>query len=169
MTVDEIALDDSAAALLRRAIAIAQTARARGNHPFGALLADSAGAILLESENAVTTTGDATAHAEMLLASAASRSLRSEERAGATLYTSTEPCAMCAGAIYWSGIGRVLYAMPESRLLALTGSDPANPTMQLDCRVVLRSGQRPIEVVGPALVDEAIAVHLGFWGVSAPD
>ena len=70
---------------------------------------------------------------------------------------------MCAGAIYWCGIGRVVYGMAESSLLAITGDHAENPTLRLPCRVVFASGQRPIAVVGPALIDEAAAVHHGFW------
>ena len=83
--------------------------------------------------------------------------------AGATLYSSAEPCAMCAGAIYWCGIGRVVYALSEHALLGLTGDHPENPTFSLPCREVFARGQRPIEVVGPALEAEAAAAHAGFW------
>ena len=71
---------------------------------------------------------------------------------------------MCAGAIYWSGIGRVVYALAEDALRAMTGDDPANPTMALPCREVFARGQRQTIVEGPALEDEAGAVHAGFWG-----
>jgi tRNA(Arg) A34 adenosine deaminase TadA len=70
---------------------------------------------------------------------------------------------MCAGAIYWAGVGRVVDGLAETDLRALTGSHPENPTLDLDCRTVFRAGQRHIEVVGPALTEEAIAVHEGFW------
>ena len=73
---------------------------------------------------------------------------------------------MCAGAIYWSRVGRLVYAMAETDLLALTGDHPGNPTLHLGCRLVLGSGQRSIEIVGPALAEEAIAVHEGFWDAS---
>ena len=111
----------------------------------------------------MVTTGDVTGHAETNLIRTASSMLPLEALARATVYSSTEPCAMCAGAIYWSGVGRLVYAMAESDLLALTGSHPANPTLDLGCRLVLRSGQRAIEVMGPLLAGEAIAVHEGFW------
>jgi tRNA(Arg) A34 adenosine deaminase TadA len=81
----------------------------------------------------------------------------------ATLYSSAEPCAMCAGGIYWSGIGRVVYALSEHRLLEITGAHPANPTLSLPCREVFARGQRHIEVLGPLLEDEAAEVHRGFW------
>ena len=80
-----------------------------------------------------------------------------------TLYTSAEPCAMCAGAIYWCGIGRVVYALSEHQLLGLTGDHPENPTFALPCREVFARGQRRIEVTGPCLEEEAAAAHAGFW------
>jgi len=156
-------LNDRDQRLLRLAIAVSARSRGRGNHPFGAVLADADGEVLLEAENSVVTTGDVTGHAEMNLIRTASRTLPREVLARATVYSSTEPCAMCAGAIYWSGVGRLVYAMAEGDLLALTGDHPANPTLDLGCRLVLRSGQRQIEVIGPALIEEAIAAHEGFW------
>jgi tRNA(Arg) A34 adenosine deaminase TadA len=86
-----------------------------------------------------------------------------QELATATLYTSAEPCVMCAGAVYWSGIARVVYALSEIKLLALTGNHPENPTLSLPCRDVFSHGQRRIEVVGPMLEDEAAVPHKGFW------
>ena len=157
-----VTLDDQDERLLRLAIAISSRSREHGNHPFGAVLADEDGDLLLEAENSVITTGDATGHAEMGLIRVASRTLSAEARAKTTLYSSAEPCAF-AGAIYWGGVGRVVYAMAESDLRALTGSHPDNPTLDLDCRTVFRAGQRHIEVSGPALGEEAIAVHEGFW------
>ena len=70
---------------------------------------------------------------------------------------------MCAGAIYWAGIGRLVYGLSEHRLRAVTGNHPENPTLDLPCRAVFASGQRPTEVVGPLLQDEAEAVHDGVW------
>ena len=93
--------------LLRRAIDLARQARAHGNHPFGALLADAHGQVLLEAENTVLTGRDATGHAETNLIRLASAQLSEEARLHSTLYTSTEPCPMCTGAIFWAGVGRV--------------------------------------------------------------
>ncbi len=152
---------------MRRAIGLARLARGHGNHPFGALLADAEGEVLLEAENTVVTASDLTGHAELNLVRQASKHLDGDARAAATLYTSTEPCAMCAGAIYWAGVSRVVFGLRESELPALTGTDPRNPTLALPCREVFARGQRPIEVVGPVLEDEARAVHEGFW--DAPD
>ena len=149
--------------LLRLAIDVAARARRAGNHPFGAVLASAAGEVLLEGENSVATERDVTGHAELNLVRAASRAFTEEELGSTTLYSSTEPCAMCAGGIYWSGIGRVVYALPEVRLGELTGADAENPTMHLSARTVLAAGQRSIVVDGPAELPEAEAVHHGFW------
>jgi tRNA(Arg) A34 adenosine deaminase TadA len=149
---------------LRRAIALSQSARANGRHPFGALIIAPPGEVLAAAENrAVGPDGDATGHAELEAVRAASRRHSAEALAAATLYSSAEPCAMCAGAIYWSGIGRVVYGLSEERLLALTGNHPENPTLRLPCREVFARGQRAIEVIGPRLEDEAAAAHAGFW------
>jgi tRNA(Arg) A34 adenosine deaminase TadA len=149
---------------LRRAIEVAAAARAHGNHPFGAILVGPDGEVLLEAENTVTTERDATGHAERNLMSQASRRFDRALLAKSTMYTSTEPCAMCAGSVYWVGVRRVVYGLSEKGLLALTGAHPENPTFDLPCRTVFAGGQAPTEVLGPLLVEEATAVHAGFWG-----
>jgi tRNA(Arg) A34 adenosine deaminase TadA len=149
--------------LIRHALEIARRAIANGNHPFGALLADASGAVLLEAENTVDTARDPTGHAETNLVRLAGARFSKAELAGMTLYTSTEPCAMCSGAIYWAGIGRVVYGLSEAGLLELTGDNPSNETMHLPCREVLSRGQRIVQIVGPLLEDEAARVHAGFW------
>jgi tRNA(Arg) A34 adenosine deaminase TadA len=149
--------------LLRRAIALSLTAREHGNHPFGAVLVGPSGDIVLEAENTVTTGHDVTHHAELNLVRIACASIAYAHLPGHTLYTSCEPCAMCAGAIYWAGIGRVVYGLSEVGLLALTGDHPDNPTLMLPCREVFAAGSRVTDVSGPLLEDEAAAPHQGFW------
>lgn len=148
---------------LRRAIEVATAAREHGNHPFGAVLVDPAGQIVLEAENSVVTTADVTGHAETNLVRMASTTIPHGELPAYTLVTSTEPCAMCTGAIYWAGIGRVVFGLPETALLTLTGDHPENPTLDLPCRQVLAAGSRSTEVIGPLLADEAAVPHEGFW------
>jgi len=150
-------------ALLRQAIALAEASRDAGQHPFGALLADAQGRVLMQAMNGFHPHGDGTAHAERLLATRACTELPPEARAAATLYSSAEPCAMCSGAIYWAGIGRVVYGLSEARLKAMIGANPENLTMALPCRDVFAAGQRAIAVEGPLLEDEAATVHRGFW------
>jgi tRNA(Arg) A34 adenosine deaminase TadA len=149
---------------LRRSFDTARRARRHGNHPFGAVLASAAGDVLIEAENGFLPDHDMTAHAERLVASQASKQFDRDVLAGATLYSSAEPCAMCAGAIYWAGIGRVVYGLAERRLKELTGNHAENPTLDLPCRTVFAAGQRKVEVVGPLLEDEAAALHADAWG-----
>jgi tRNA(Arg) A34 adenosine deaminase TadA len=148
---------------LRRAFVVAERARSRGNHPFGAILVSGSGDVLLETENGYMPERDMTGHAERLLATAASKQFGPKFLADCTLYCSAEPCCMCAGAAYWAGIGRVVYGLSERRLRAITGNHAENPTLDLPCRTVFAAGQRPVEVIGPLLEDEAAAVHAGAW------
>jgi tRNA(Arg) A34 adenosine deaminase TadA len=148
---------------LRRSFDIARRATTHGNHPFGAVLVDRSRKVLIEAENGYMPAHDGTAHAERLLATQACTSLAADVLRATTLYSSAEPCAMCAGAIYWAGIGRLVYALSEHRLRAITGNHPENPTLNLPCREVFASGQRVTEVIGPLLEDEAAALHEGVW------
>ena len=148
--------------LLRTAISLAASAREHGNQPFGALLADANGQVLLTAENTITTAQDATGHAETNLVRLASAQFSAEELAQTTLYTSTEPCPMCSGAIFWSGIGHVVYALSEDGLYGMTGESPES--LKLPCREVFARAGRPVEVFGPLLEAEAAQVHAGFWG-----
>ena len=157
---DRILTDED---FLRRTFAIARQFRAEGNHPFGAILVGPDGTELMSAGNEHGDCDDRTAHAERVLATRACRTYSAEFLGRCTLYTNVEPCAMCAGATYWAGIGRVVYGLSEADLKALIGAHPENLTLDLPCRVVFAAGQRPIEVVGPLLAEEARAVHAHFW------
>ena len=165
---DRFTLTPADEAILRRSFEVARRARARGTHPFGAVLAGPAGEILLEAENGYLPHRDMTAHAERLLASEASTSYGARFLASCTLFSSAEPCAMCAGAIYWAGIGRVVYGLSEKDLKKLTLAHDENPTLDLPCRTVFAAGQRAVVVVGPALEEEASRLHEGAWGPADP-
>ena len=151
-------------AYLRKTFDVARRARAAGNHPFGAILVGPEGKVLMEQENAYLPGRDMTGHAERVLMTRASTSYDPKFLAGCTLYSSAEPCAMCAGAAYWAGIGRVVYALSEHDLKQLTGDHPENPTLDLPCRQVFAAGQRRVEVIGPLLSGEAALLHEGAWG-----
>lgn len=150
--------------LLRQSFAVAKRSRDGGDHPFGSVLADKHGKVLREQGNGYTSEGgDRTAHAEKLLASWAAKNLSLEELQEATLYTSAEPCAMCSGAIYWAGIGRVVFGQTEHDLKIQTGAHEENPTLDLPCHIVFEAGQRPTEIVGPLLGEEAAQLQADFW------
>lgn len=154
-------------ALLRRAIALSAQSRRDGRHPFAALVADEHGGVVAEAgNNSMPPEGDPTQHAELRAVAAAARRLTPRQLERCTLYTSAEPCCMCAGAVYWTGVGRVVYGLSEHALLGLTGAHPENPTFSLPCREVFARGQRRVEVIGPLLEDEASEPHRGFWGGS---
>jgi tRNA(Arg) A34 adenosine deaminase TadA len=149
---------------LRLSFQVARRAQECGNHPFGAILVGPDGAVLMEQENAYQPTRDMTGHAERVLMTRASQTYSPEFLRGCTMYTSAEPCAMCAGAAYWTGVGRVVYGLSERQLKDITGNHPENPTLDLPCHVVFEAGQRHVEVIGPLLVDEAMELHRGVWG-----
>ena len=149
---------------LRLAIEAARRAREHGNHPFGAVLVDSASRVLLEAENSVLTDRDPTAHAELSLIRTAGARYDPSALAACTLYASTEPCPMCSGAIYWGGIRRLVYGLGQSRFYELTGG---GEKLALSCREVLAAASERLEVVGPLIEDEAVQVHEGFWSPAA--
>lgn len=138
---------------LRRAIERARSALAHGNDPYGAILVSADQQILLEAENTSVSERDCTGHAETNLVREASRRFSPAELAGATLYSSAEPCAMCAAAIHWANIGRLVFAASQARIFEILGDSPEH--LRISCRELFAHSQRPIEIVGPLLEDEA--------------
>eukprot|EP00762_Andalucia_godoyi_P004250 ANDGO_05489.mRNA.1 putative cytosine deaminase len=143
--------------LIRRTHAIALQAKDRGNHPFGALLA-VADSIVLEAGNTVHEDNDCTRHAEFNLVAKAVKDLDPNSIAEAVLYTSTEPCPMCCGALYWAGIRSVVYSCPTESLAELAG-----PGLDIPCRTLFSFAGEKLSITGPILKDEGIAVHGDFW------
>jgi len=150
-----------ALALLRRANALAAQSVADGHHPFAALLVAPDHATVLLSQGNV----DVVNHAEAVLAREAARRFDAATLWGCSLVTTVEPCAMCAGTQYWAHIGRVIYGMEESALLAITGNHAGNPTLALPCRELFARGQKEVRVIGPVaeVADEIAALHRRFW------
>ena len=144
---------------MRQAIQLANSAKAHGNHPFGALLVVD-GEVVLTAENTVVSEHNFTHHAEMNLMNTVAHARQPPaDIARATLYTSTEPCPMCCGAIFWGGVRNVVYGCPCEVLGAIAGDDFLVP-----CRTLFsKSISSPVNVRGPILQDEATASHIGFW------
>jgi tRNA(Arg) A34 adenosine deaminase TadA len=140
-----------------QAIELARQARLAGDHPFGALLVLD-GAVVLTARNTVQTDRDPTAHAETNLVARAIRELTPEEIRRSVLYTSCEPCAMCAGKMYWAGIRSLVYALPAADLAGLAGRRFLVP-----CRELFAKASETVHVGGPVLINEAREVHVGFW------
>jgi tRNA(adenine34) deaminase len=152
--------------LLRAAIELSARARRAGNQPYGALLADAEGRVLLEAGNTQVTTGDCTGHAELNLVRDASTRFDRALLATCTVYASGEPCPMCAGSIYWAGVRRLVYGLSIETMTELGG--PEADELSLHCAEVLASGTQPVEVIGPALEDEARRVFDTPQGGAAP-
>ena len=149
---------------LRTANAVADRARRSGRHPFGALLVGPDHETVLSEQGNIDTVD----HAEAVLARMAAKTWSAAERWGCTLYTTVEPCCMCAGTQYWANIGRLVYGMSERRLLQFTGGcaeNVDNATLALPCRDVFATGQKGIRVWGPVPEVEAeiAALHAAFW------
>jgi len=104
----------------------------------------------------VVTESDCTGHAESNLVREASRKLGVGALEGYTLVTSCEPCAMCATAVFWSGISRLVYGLSHERLIGIRKAGP--PMLNLSCREVLARGEREVTVTGPLLEDEGAAL-----------
>lgn len=150
--------------ILEQTIILADEAVQEGNHPFGAVLVGQDGKVLATGKNSFSV-DRGPGHAETNLAREAARRFDVGTLRNATLYTSVEPCSMCASTIYWAEIGAVVFGMTEKRLGELTGDDPENPTQDLDCRTVFASGRRLVTVRGPFIeLEDAIAEqHKRFW------
>ncbi len=147
--------------IIRYTLAIAEKAAKKGNNPFGACLVKD-GEILLEAENSIYTDDDSTKHAELNLVTQAAQTLGSTVLENCTLYTSNEPCAMCAGAIYWSGVRTVVFGCSNYRLEKIAGK-----SISMSCRDIFDNTAYPVHVIGPILEDEAERVHTGHWSGNA--
>ena len=156
-------VDDTDGTYLRQAIAWSCTARARGNRPFGAVVIGAGGELLAEAYCNTTETGDCTGHAETNAVRQLGPHVGRDTLARATLYSSAEPCVMCAGAIFWSGIGRVVFGIDAVRLRIFRGERAEQRDAELSCRDVFATSPHPIECIGPTLIDEASVPHIGFW------
>ena len=148
---------------MRQANFWAITARERGNRPFGAVVVSRTGEVLVEAYCNTTETGDCTGHAETNAVRQLSPKVSRDVLATSTLYSSAEPCVMCAGAIFWSGIGRVVFGIDAVRLRVFRGGVAEQKDAELSCRDVFDASPRAIECIGPVMLDECSQPHIGFW------
>nr|WP_202523798.1 nucleoside deaminase [Kitasatospora sp. SID7827] len=131
--------------MLRRAVELAARAVESGDAPYGSLLAGADGAVLAEAHNTVRRERDITAHPELKLARWAARELEPAEAARTTLYTSCQPCGMCAGALVRSGLGRVVFALSTEQLVDLNPASGDWPVLVQEGPALLAEARRPIE------------------------
>jgi len=138
---------------MREVFAIARRARAHGNRPFGAMLVAGNGAVLAVAENSQISDEQVLAHAEMNLLHRAVRDFTPDVLASSTMYTSAEPCAMCAGAIFWSGVSRLVFGLSGDKLHEMSGFSPH--MLVASARDVLARAGRQVEIIGPVFEPEA--------------
>lgn len=156
-TMTEVVEDD---VWLKQTLTLSSDSVSKGNHPFGALLVIQ-GEKVLEARNTVNTESDPSCHAEMNLVRMASKTLSAERRHQAVLYTSTEPCAMCAGAIYWSGIKQIVYACSGDMLNEIAGK-----SLVCHSAEVYKGAIEPPTVKASnskTIIDQAQQQHALYW------
>jgi len=146
---------------LRAANELAKEMKKFGHHPFAAVLVGP------DNEQIIMQQGNINVvrHAETELSRRAAEIYSPEYLSKCTLVTTMEPCAMCAGTIYWANDGRVVFGGTEAALKKLTGSSKMNETLSLPCKQVFDSGQKSIQLIGPIpeMEEELIEPHKGFW------
>ncbi|MFD6425637.1 nucleoside deaminase [Streptomyces sp. NPDC060198] len=138
-------ITDADETLLRRAIGLAARAVTLGDAPYGSLLAAEDGTVLAEAHNTVRRDDDISAHPELKLARWAARELDADTAARTTMYTSCQPCQMCAGGIVRSGLGRVVYALSTEQLVALNPDSGAWPEVPQDGPALFAEARTPVE------------------------
>jgi len=141
---------------IREAIHLALKSAKAGNDPFGAVLVYK-GEIVGTSDDKSVKKSDPTAHAELNLIRSYCKKNKVFSLKGYSLYTSSEPCIMCSGAIYWSGISRVVFSVSQDTLKKYT-KGKSKPT----CRFCVNMGAHKIPVIGPMLEEEGLKVFDGF-------
>ena len=142
---------------IKKAYHLARLAMDQGEQPFSALLTIN-DEVLFECINRVNSSGDLTRHPEIDVLRRGSLELGREKLKKATLYASSEPCAMCGGALYWSGISRLVFGCPTETIAAIAGARLVVP-----CRELFAKGRRSIELIGPVLPETGAAIHQAYW------
>lgn len=132
--------------MMRAALAEAHRASDEGEIPVGAIV-ECRGLVLGRGHNLTESLSDVTAHAEIQAITAAARTLGGKYLAGCTLYVTVEPCVMCAGAIGWAQISRIVIGCPDSKrgYSAYTSRSPFHPKAEVvwgvlenECRQIMQ-------------------------------
>lgn len=135
---------------MRRALEEARSAAEADEVPIGAVVVSPKGAIIGRGHNLTEALNDVTAHAEMQAITAAATRLGGKYLTGCTLYVTVEPCAMCAGAIGWAQISRIVYGAPDPKrgYRVFAARPPFHPRARVE---------------GGLLADEATALLRSFF------
>jgi tRNA(Arg) A34 adenosine deaminase TadA len=138
---------------MRETFELAREAATRGDKPFGSVLVHDDTVIMADSNREISET-DIRRHPELHLAYRACRKYDPDERAAMVMYTSTEPCPMCAGGMVTAGFGRVIYSVRSDEIVEFTGTEPSVRSAKILNGVS--------DVVGPILNDEGRQIHQEF-------
>jgi len=138
---------------MRRAFELAREATNRGDRPYGSVLIRDDAVVMADSNRALTE-DDVRRHRELHLAYRACRELDPDERAATVMYTSTEPCPMCAGGMATAGFGRVVYSVGGDELPDFGHDEPSVRSATILNDIT--------EVAGPVLNDEGRRIHHEF-------
>lgn len=128
-----------------------------GNHPFGSIIVLD-GKVISKGLNEVITKNDITLHAEMRAIQKAQQEVTLEALAKSTLYTSTEPCAMCCGAIYWAGIRNIVFGASNKQLSSIAGK-----TLEISSKEILKRDENGIQIKDCSHHKKFEQIHRNFW------
>jgi tRNA(Arg) A34 adenosine deaminase TadA len=145
--------------LLKAALQVAERSMTKGNLPFGCVLADARGNVIEEGENTVITSLDSIAHCEINLVHQLAGKFDSNYLESCSLYASTEPCPMCTGAVFWSGIGRIVFALSKEGYHSVAATNHPAHIFNISAEKLLTYGKRKVEVIGPLLEEEASQLY----------
>ncbi len=140
---------------LRRAIQLAKAARENGQEPFGAVLVKDY-ELMAEGGNQIYALSDPTAHAENALIRDYCQKHKIMNLEGYHLYCSTEPCMLCAGAVFWARVSKIVFSVSQEMLQKISGG-----STKTDCRTLLQPHPW-IEILGPMLSEEGLKVFDGY-------
>ncbi|MET0698705.1 MAG: nucleoside deaminase [Mycobacterium sp.] len=138
---------------IARSIELAVESGAAGDRPFGAVFVGADGAALAEGRNEATSTGDVTAHAEIVAIRQAATAGLSDRFPGSVMYASGEPCPMCAAACVWAGVVTIVFAASTTEFSRIL---PGGPQFRLSCAKTIDATDADIEVIGPICQEDAL-------------
>ena len=143
---------------MREALALACTARERGEVPVGAVVVGLDGQVVGRGFNQPIGGVDPTAHAEVVALRDAAQTLRNYRLSGVSLYVTVEPCAMCIGACHYAGISLIVFGARLEDIDVLTGNELGAPHSQL-----LVDGNGTLAIVGDFMRNDCMDL-LSAWG-----
>lgn len=132
---------------IKKAIELAYKAKENGDNPFGSILVDEKGEIIMGDKNTVVSDNDITAHPELKIAKRASTKYDKDFLSKCSMYNSAEPCTMCTGAIYRSGIGRIVFGISKKRLHEIKKDEEGS--IKYSIHELLANSDKDIKVIGP--------------------